>query len=203
MKIILLGPPGAGKGTQASKISKSLHLEHLSTGNMLRENVEKKTDLGIKAYEYMKKGLLVPDDIINSIVKKRILDLKDNFILDGYPRNIEQAKFLESFIIIDFVIYIDVMDNEIIKRLSNRYTCRSCHSVFNQKLDKCPVCGSTDLYIRDDDKEEVVKKRLEVYRDNTQPLVEYYIKNGLLYKINGNNKEEEVLSDILNIISSK
>jgi adenylate kinase len=182
MNAIIFGPPGSGKGTYASFIEEKLGLIKISTGDLLRETVEKKTDIGKKAQEYMNKGELVPDDIVTEILKRRISEpdcVKKGFILDGYPRTVPQAKALDKIAKIDVIINLNVPDWIIIERLSNRRTCKKCEATYNVKYLKpkiegiCDKCGG-ELYQRDDDKPEVIKERINVYQKQTQSLLKYY-----------------------------
>ncbi len=213
MNLILLGPPGAGKGTQAKMISEKYGIPQIATGDILREAVAKGTELGKKAKEYMDRGELVPDEIVIGIVKERLKqpDCEKGFILDGFPRTLAQAEALDKMLEelgkkLDAVINIDVSEEEIVKRIVNRRTCRNCgavyHLIFNPpKVEgKCDKCGG-ELYQRDDDKEETVRERLRVYRERTEPLIEYYKKKGLLYDVDGTKDIEGVFKQIDEILS--
>ena len=215
MRIILLGPPGSGKGTQAKLLSKKYSIPHIAMGDILREEVAKKTPLGKKVNVYMSKGELVPDEIVIEVLKKRLqeADCVDGFILDGFPRTLNQAKALDNMLNelnlkIDAVIYIEVPDEEIMKRLSLRRTCKVCGRIYNlhynpPKQDgKCDVCGG-ELIIRDDDKPEVIKNRLKVYNDQTKPLVDYYETHKLLIRINGVDPIDKVFQQIVEKLSLK
>ncbi|MEX2701960.1 MAG: adenylate kinase [Thermofilum sp. ex4484_82] len=215
MRIILLGPPGSGKGTQAKLLSKKYSIPHIAMGDILREEVAKKTPLGKKVNIYMSKGELVPDEIVIEVLKKRLqeADCVNGFILDGFPRTLNQAKALDNMLNelnlkIDAVIYIDVPDEEIMKRLSLRRTCKVCGRIYNlhynpPKQDgKCDVCGG-ELIIRDDDKPEVIKNRLKVYNDQTKPLVNYYETHKLLIRINGVDPIDKVFQQIVKELSLK
>lgn len=213
MNLIIFGPPGAGKGTQAKKISKYFNIPHISTGDMLREVVKKGTLFGRKAEKYISKGNLVPDELVIKILKKRIKrkDCNKGFILDGFPRNIKQQKYLSSLLKeiekpIERVINLIVTDEEIKKRLLGRRVCSVCKRNFNiyqsnsdEKTDKCPVCGGK-LIIRGDDNIETVKNRLNVYSEQTEPVTEYYYKKNLVIEIDGGNSPEGVFKDIKNIL---
>lgn len=208
MNIILLGPPGSGKGTQAEMLSKTYGIPHISTGDILREEVMKGTSLGEKVKVYMNKGELVPDELVIEILKKRLQepDCKKGFILDGFPRNLRQAKALDIILSdvnlkIDAVVYIDVTDEEIMRRLSLRRTCKVCGRVYNlyynpPKYDeKCDICGG-ELFIRDDDKPEVIERRLKVFNEETKPLIEYYEEKRLLVRISGMSSIDDVFRHI-------
>ncbi len=204
MRIILLGPPGAGKGTQAKIITKELNIPHISTGDILRKAIEEKTPLGLKAKKYMDKGYLVPDNLIINLIKERIKrkDCKKGFLLDGFPRTIPQAEALEKISNIDKVTKLKIANEVAIERLSGRRTCKDCGAMYHviyippRKEKICDRCGG-ELIIREDDKEEAVLKRLEVYREETRPLIEYYKKKGLLAIIDGGRRKEEVTRDLL------
>ncbi len=208
MRIVLLGPPGAGKGTQAAKLIDKYNIPHISTGDIFRKNLKEKTELGLKAKEYMDKGLLVPDNLVVDIVKDRLLekDCERGFLLDGFPRTVEQAEALEKEmekleISLDGVINIETEDKVLIDRLTGRLVCKKCGATYNSKFNKpknndiCDVCDGP-LYTRDDDKEETVKNRLEVYKRQTQPLIEYYDKKGILTTVKGELEPEEVFVKI-------
>ncbi|CUS98416.1 adenylate kinase [Candidatus Chrysopegis kryptomonas] len=212
MRLILFGPPGVGKGTQAQILSEKFNIPHISTGDMLREAVKNQTELGLKAKSYMDKGELVPDDVMIGIIKEVLSSekCKDGFILDGFPRTIAQAEALDKIfnelnIKLDFVISIEVNDEEIIKRLTNRRVCRNCGAVFNLLIDripndnKCPRCGG-ELYQRSDDNPEVIKNRLKVYRESTQIVLDYYAKKGILKTINGIGEISQITKKILESI---
>ena len=204
MRLILFGAPGVGKGTQAKLISSNLNIPHISTGDILRQAVKDKTELGKKAQEIMNRGDLVPDDIMIGIIQERLHkpDCKLGFILDGFPRTVKQAKALDKLLTeMNFkevrVVNITADDDELVKRISNRRACRECGQIF--KLDeinntnKCPNCDAMDsFYLRDDDKEEVVRNRLNVFRENTQPVLEYYNKQNNVISIEGLGSIDEV-----------
>ncbi|EIC95948.1 adenylate kinase [Lachnoanaerobaculum saburreum F0468] len=212
MKIIMLGAPGAGKGTQAKKVAKKYNIPHISTGDIFRANIKEGTELGKRAKEYMDKGELVPDDITIGMLLDRIhkADCKDGFVLDGFPRTIPQAKSLSEALSklnekIDYAINIDVPDDSIITRMSGRRACLSCGSTYHikysapKKENICDNCGS-ELVIRDDDKPETVKKRLDVYHKQTQPLIDYYDNENILANVDGTKDMEEVFLDIVAVL---
>ncbi len=208
MNLIFLGPPGAGKGTQAKRVVEKYGIPQISTGDMLREAVAKGTELGKKAKEYMDKGELVPDEVVIGIVKERLQqpDCEKGFILDGFPRTLAQAEALDEILKelnkkIDAVINVAVPEEEVVKRITNRRTCRNCGAIYHliyapPKVDnKCDKCGG-ELYQRDDDKEETVRERYRVYRENTEPLIDYYRKKGILYDVDGTKDIEGVWKEI-------
>jgi len=215
VRIVLLGPPGSGKGTQAELLSKKYEIPHIAMGDILREEVAKKTPLGEKVNVYMSKGELVPDEIVIEVLKKRIqeADCKNGFILDGFPRTLNQAKALDNMlselnIKIDVAVYIDVPDEEIMRRLSLRRTCKVCGKVYNlhynppKQNGKCDVCGG-ELIIRNDDKPEVIKNRLRVYNERTRPLVDYYDHHKLLIRVSGVDSIDKVFHQIVEKLSLK
>ena len=180
MRLILVGPPGAGKGTQAVRLAEHYRIPHISTGDIFRANLKEGTSLGLQAKAYMDKGELVPDSVTNEMVKDRLThsDAAHGFLLDGFPRNVTQAEVLRAFLAekktpIEAALELAIDNSEIIKRLSSRRTCRGCGKVFPGDRAKCDSCGG-ELYQRDDDKEETVRKRLDVYSAQTRPLVDYY-----------------------------
>jgi len=212
MRIVLLGPPGAGKGTQAVRLVEKYNIPHISTGDIFRKNLKERTELGLKAKEYMDKGLLVPDDLVVDIVKNRLLeaDCKTGFLLDGFPRTVEQAKALDfemSKLNIDLkgVINLEAEDEILIERLTNRLVCRKCGATYNAKSNKpkienvCDACGG-ELYTRDDDKVETVRNRLEVYKNQTLPLIEYYEEKGILATVNSGLDSNKVFAEICQIL---
>ena len=212
MKIIMLGAPGAGKGTQAKMIAEKCGIPHISTGDIFRANIKNGTELGAKAKEYMDKGLLVPDELVCDLVVDRIqqADCEKGYILDGFPRTIPQAEALEAALNaieqkLDYAIDIDVPDENIINRMSGRRACVGCgatyHVVFNPtKVEgKCDVCGES-LILRDDDKPETVKKRLDVYHTQTQPLIDFYSARKVLVEVDGTQSMDKVFEDIMKIL---
>jgi len=210
MRVILLGPPGCGKGTQAEIICKNFEIPHISTGDILRDNVKRGTEIGSRAKSFMDSGCLVPDEIIIGMIKDRFSedDCKNGFLLDGFPRTIAQAEALDKLlkkmkIHIDYIINIDVPDENIINRISKRLSCSNCGDVYNLMFKKpkkemvCDSCGFK-LHQRDDDKEEVIRNRLEVYRKQTAPLIQYYNKK--IMNVDGQQSINEVTKDILKIL---
>ena len=212
MKIIMLGAPGAGKGTQAKMIAEKCGIPHISTGDIFRANIKNGTELGAKAKEYMDKGLLVPDELVCDLVVDRIqqADCEKGYILDGFPITIPQAEALENALNaieqkLDYAIDIDVPDENIINRMSGRRACVGCgatyHVLFNPtKVEgKCDVCGES-LILRDDDKPETVKKRLDVYHTQTQPLIDFYTERKVLVEVDGTQSMDKVFDDIMKIL---
>ncbi|RJX19173.1 MAG: adenylate kinase [Ammonifex sp.] len=209
MNLLIMGPPGAGKGTQSEVLVNELKIPHISTGDMLREAVKQGTEMGKKAKEYMDKGQLVPDSVIIGVVKERLAlpDCKVGFLLDGFPRTVPQAEALDQTLLdlgikLNAVININVPRERIVARLTGRRVCRSCgatyHVLFNKPKDegKCDKCGG-ELYQRSDDTEQTVNNRLDVYEAQTQPLIDYYNRQGLVLNINGDQEISGVLSDIM------
>lgn len=186
MKIIIFGPPGSGKGTYASRLGPRLNIPHISTGDILREEVKNMTELGKRIQGYISTGKLVPDDVVNELVRKRLSkeDCRRGFILDGYPRSLEQAEFLDKLTKMDFVINLNVPDEVLVRRLSSRLVCRKCGAIYNILTLKpkvegvCDKCGGK-LYQRDDDRPEVVRERIELYKDEIAPLLEHYRKTDI------------------------
>lgn len=212
MKVIMLGAPGAGKGTQAKMIADKCRIPHISTGDIFRANIKNGTELGAKAKSYMDKGLLVPDELVCDLVVDRIqqADCERGYILDGFPRTIPQAEALEAALNaieqkLDYAINIEVPDDNIINRMSGRRACVGCgatyHLVFNPtKVEGiCDACGEA-LILRDDDKPETVKKRLDVYHDQTQPLIDFYSDRNVLVEVDGTQSMEKVFEDIMKIL---
>lgn len=213
MNLILMGLPGAGKGTQAEKIIAEYQIPQISTGDMFRAAIANQTALGLKAKEYMDRGDLVPDEVTNGIVKERLAqdDTKNGFLLDGFPRTLDQAKALDKMLAdlgkkIDAVIDINVPEEVLVERLTGRYMCRSCgasfHKVFKPtKVEgTCDRCGGHEFYQRDDDKPETVKNRLAVNIKNSEPILAYYKEQGLLKSIDGNRDIDAVFKDVQAII---
>ncbi|MCI8982898.1 MAG: adenylate kinase [Hungatella sp.] len=212
MKIIMLGAPGAGKGTQAKKIAAKYQIPHISTGDIFRANIKGGTELGMKAKTFMDQGMLVPDEITIGMLMDRIheADCANGYVLDGFPRTIPQAESLTKALkdmgeAIDYAVNVDVPDENIVSRMGGRRACVSCgatyHVEFNapKKEGICDTCGEK-LVLRDDDKPETVQKRLNVYHDQTQPLIDYYAKAGVLREVDGTKNMEEVFNDITAIL---
>ena len=208
MKLIIIGAPGAGKGTQAEKLSEKLNIPHISTGDIFRSNMSNNTHIGKQVRAYIDKGNLVPDELTIEIVKRRLQekDCANGFILDGFPRTIPQAEYLDNAaaelnISIDAVLDIVVSDKEVIKRISGRRVCPSCgmsyHISNNPPLVEgiCDVCHS-HIELRDDDKEEILVERLKVYHEQTEPVINYYQKNGKLVVVNGRESLEDTTADV-------
>ena len=212
MRLILFGPPGVGKGTQAKILAKKCNIPHISTGDILREAVKDKTALGIRAKEILEKGELVPDDIMVGIVRNTLNQqkCKNGFILDGFPRSLGQAeslnKILRELQINNVkIINITANDGELIKRLTNRRACKSCGSIFNydeiKDKDECPVChAKNSFYQRNDDKEDVIKNRLKVYHSTTKPVLQYYSRHNNVIDIDGLQEIEKVAKDIESVL---
>jgi len=213
--IILLGPPGAGKGTQAQIISDELGLPHISSGDIFRENLKNKTELGRLAEEYINRGELVPDGITISMIRERISrqDCSSGALLDGFPRTPAQAKALEEMLKsmdskVIAVPYINVPDAVLIERLTGRWTCRSCGHVYHEKYNppqdhgKCDLCGG-ELYQREDDKVETVTQRIRVYKEQTQPLIDFYRRRGVLIEIDGAQSIEGVSEDLISALAGE
>ena len=209
MRIILLGPPGAGKGTQAKVLAQELGVAHISTGDILRQNVKDATSLGKEAKDFMDRGLLVPDGLMSKMLQDRFAqsDVKEGFILDGYPRNIAQAKTLEEIfklkgIDIDLVVYLDSSDSVIIQRLSGRLVCSKCSANYHitnmppLKQGFCDKCGGS-LYQRTDDKVETIKKRLDVYKNEVSDLIKYYSEQNKLHRLSADGLAQDVLKEII------
>lgn len=212
MKIIMLGAPGAGKGTQAKMIADKYGVPHISTGDIFRANIKNGTELGMEAKKYMDQGLLVPDELTVKILLDRVAkdDCEKGYVLDGFPRNISQAEVLEEALAnigdkIDFAIDVDVPDENIVRRMSGRRACLSCGATYHiehvppKTEGICDRCGK-ELVLRDDDKAETVKKRLNVYHEQTQPLIEFYEKKGVLKSVDGTVDMQDVFAAIVRIL---
>jgi len=210
LRLVLFGPPGAGKGTQAHLLRDKLNLAHISSGDLFRNNLNNKTPLGLKAAEYMNQGQLVPDEVTIDIVLDKVLSLNsaEGFILDGFPRNRNQAEVLEKALTqrsrnIDKVVHIDVSQEELVRRLGGRYICRDCQAPHNinamdstQKDPKCEQCGG-ELYQREDDRSEAVQRRIQIYNDETVPVLDFYRERDLLLDVSGLNTVVNVYQDVL------
>ena len=212
MKIIMLGAPGAGKGTQAKMIAEKYGIPHVSTGDIFRANIKNGTELGMEAKKYMDQGQLVPDELTVKILLDRVAqdDCKNGYVLDGFPRTIPQAESLTKALsergeAVDYAVNVDVPDENIINRMSGRRACINCgatyHIVYNpsKKEGICDTCGQ-QLVLRDDDKPETVQKRLKVYHEQTQPLIDYYKKQNILKSVDGTQPMEKVFADIVAIL---
>lgn len=212
MKIIMLGAPGAGKGTQADKICAKYNIPHISTGDIFRANIKNNTELGQKAKSYMDKGELVPDELVVDLVVDRIKadDCTNGYVLDGFPRTIPQAEALDAALAaindkVDYAINVEVPDENIINRMSGRRACVACGATYHvvhipTKVEGvCDKCGA-ELILRDDDKPETVKNRLNVYHEQTQPLIDYYTAKNVLHEVDGTKAMEDVFSSIVSIL---
>ena len=212
MKIIMLGAPGAGKGTQAKKIASKYEIPHISTGDIFRANIKNGTELGKKAKTYMDQGLLVPDELVVDLVVDRVAadDCKNGYVLDGFPRTIPQAEALDAALAklgeaMDYAINVEVPDENIVKRMSGRRACVACGATYDiehippKTEGICDTCGK-ELILRDDDKPETVLKRLNVYHEQTQPLIDYYTGKGILKEVDGTKDMSEVFDEIVAIL---
>ena len=213
MNLILLGLPGAGKGTQAARITKKYDLPHISTGDMFRAAMKNETELGKEAKKYMDAGDLVPDQVTNGIVEERLDedDAQTGFLLDGYPRTINQAQALEDMLedkgrSLDTVLYIQVDKEILLERLTGRFICSNCGATYHktnkqpEKEGVCDVCGSTDFYQRDDDKPETVKRRIQVNEDQTNDLFDFYKDRGIVARVDGQGDPNDVFEDVKEIL---
>ncbi|PST37726.1 MULTISPECIES: adenylate kinase [Clostridium] len=214
MKIVMLGAPGAGKGTQADKIAEKYNIPHISTGDIFRSNIKAGTELGKKAKSFIDQGLLVPDEVTIGMLLDRIheADCENGYILDGFPRTIPQAESLTAALkengeAIDFALDVEVPDANIVNRMAGRRACLKCGATYHtefaapKKEGICDKCGS-ELVLRDDDKPETVQKRLEVYHEQTHPLIDYYKKKGVLHAIDGTLSMETVFKNIVDILGA-
>ncbi|RLJ07005.1 MAG: adenylate kinase [Candidatus Aenigmatarchaeota archaeon] len=207
MRIVLLGPPGVGKGTHGDELAKKLGIPKISTGDIFREEVKKDSELGRQVKSYLDRGELVPDEIVIQVLKERISkpDCQKGFILDGFPRTLKQAEELEKITKIDKVINFVASEETIIDRISNRLTCKKCGAIYNLKFippkvpGKCDICGG-ELYQREDQKPEVVRERLRVYKEETQPLIDFYRKKGILLDLNAEGSKEEVSARLFKLV---
>lgn len=212
MKIIMLGAPGAGKGTQAKMIAERYSIPHVSTGDIFRENIKNGTALGAEAQTYMNKGLLVPDELTVKILLDRVKkeDCRNGYVLDGFPRNIPQAEVLDNALSeigekVDYAINVNVPDENIVRRMSGRRACVTCGATYHTEHVPpktegiCDICGK-ELMLREDDKPETVASRLQVYHEQTQPLMEYYNNKGVLKEVDGTQDMQDVFKDITRIL---
>ena len=210
LRLVLFGPPGAGKGTQAQLLTDRYHLAHVSSGDIFRHNLRQGTPLGLRAKEYMDRGELVPDEVVIDIMLDKIMSIHsdDGFILDGFPRNTRQAEELETALTararnVDRVLHIDVAEDELARRLGGRYVCRECQAPFTHQgkgpVPRCDRCGG-ELYQRDDDRPEAVQRRIDVYREETMPVLAFYRKRGLLVDIPGKDSVDSVFERIVDTL---
>ena len=206
MRLVLVGPPGAGKGTQAQFLAAHYSIPHIATGDLFRANLKAGTELGNKAREFMDRGELVPDAITNEMVAARLeeADAVNGFLLDGWPRNVAQAEVLRAMMVekktpLNAVLEFSLPDDEIVGRLSSRRTCRDCGAP-SVGVDKCPTCGG-EVYQREDDKAEVIKRRLEVYAEQTAPIISFYRNEGLLISISASGSVEEITGNAISALS--
>ena len=208
MRLLLVGPPGAGKGTQAQFLAAHYSIPHISTGDIFRANLKAGTELGNQAKAFMDRGELVPDSVTNDMVKDRLThdDVKNGFLLDGYPRNVVQAQVLREFLTtnqtpLQAALELSIAADEIIKRLSSRRTCRSCGAPSEAGSTNCSSCNGTDLYQREDDKEEVIARRLEVYEEQTAPIIAFYRSEGILLTIPAVGSVSEITEQAITALS--
>lgn len=205
-RVVLLGPPGAGKGTQAKRIARKTGLVHLSSGDILRDEVSRATDLGRTASGFMERGELVPDGLIIDMIRGRIESAGEGFLLDGFPRTVEQAEALGGIAPIDVVVNIELPREAVVRRLTARRVCEGCGKIYNLLYDPpadettCPTCGGR-LLQRDDDKRDVIENRYDVYERSTAPLIDYYRDRGLLHDVDGTRSSDEVLSEIMAVLA--
>ncbi|MBS3786633.1 adenylate kinase [Candidatus Bipolaricaulota bacterium] len=202
--LVLLGGPGAGKGTQAEKLMEDRKIQHLATGDILRDEVDKGTELGLKAKKYMDEGELVPDELVVNMVEKRLTKQK-GYLFDGFPRTIDQAKTLDELINLDLVAYIKIDKSEAVRRLAARRVCSECGKLYNtifkppETEGVCDECGG-DLYQRDDDRPKVIRDRFETFLEETAPLIDFYREKGLLQEIDGEQEPEKVYREIKSVL---
>jgi len=212
MRLILVGPPGAGKGTQAVALAAHYKIPHISTGDIFRANLKNGTELGKQAQSYMDRGELVPDSVTNEMVKDRLgnSDVANGFLLDGFPRNTNQAEVLDAILLenkmpLDAALELAIDNSEIIRRLSGRRTCRNCSATFHKDFEKPKIDGICDkcngqLYQREDDKEEVIARRLEIYSKQTAPIISYYKKAGILKSISAIGDVSEITQKVISLL---
>ena len=212
MRLILVGPPGAGKGTQAVALAAHYKIPHISTGDIFRANLKNGTELGKQAQSYMDRGELVPDSVTNEMVKDRLgnSDVANGFLLDGFPRNTNQAEVLDAILLenkmaLDAALELAIDNSEIIRRLSGRRTCRNCSATFHKDFEKPKIDGICDkcngqLYQREDDKEEVIARRLEIYSQQTAPIISYYKKAGILKSISAIGDVSEITQKVISLL---
>jgi adenylate kinase len=208
MRLLLVGPPGAGKGTQAQFLAAHYSIPHISTGDIFRANLKAGTELGNQAKAFMDRGELVPDSVTNDMVKDRLThaDVKNGFLLDGYPRNVVQAEVLRAFLAeqktpLQAALELSIAADEIIKRLSSRRTCRACGAPSEAGATECSSCNGADLYQREDDKEEVIARRLEVYEEQTAPIIAFYRSEGILLTIPAVGSVSEITEQAITALS--
>ncbi|MFC7046526.1 adenylate kinase [Halobacteriaceae archaeon GCM10025711] len=205
-RVLILGAPGAGKGTQSKRVAEAFGVQHITTGDILRANKDMETDYGTPR-EYMESGELVPDAVVNEIVEKEVGEA-DGFILDGYPRNLDQAEFLADITDLDAVLYLDVSESELTRRLTGRRVCSECGATYHlefsppEEAGVCDECGA-ELVQRDDDTEEVVRERIRVYHENTAPVVEFYRDEGDLVEIDGEQSPDGVWEDVHEAVAAR
>jgi adenylate kinase len=209
MRLVLVGPPGAGKGTQAKFLAEHYSIPHISTGDIFRANLKAGTELGNQAKAFMERGELVPDDLTNAMVRDRLneADAKNGFLLDGWPRNVNQAEVLRSIMAekqtpLNAALEFSLANEIIIERLSSRLTCRACGAPAEAKATECPACGASDLYQREDDKPEVIARRLAVYEEQTAPIISFYKNEGLLVTISANGSVADITKQAISALGS-
>ena len=205
VNIVLMGPPGSGKGTQTEKIVADLGFTKISTGDLLREAVKNGTPLGVKAKSFMESGKLVPDDLVVDLIREKSKGVTGNLILDGFPRSLEQAKMLDKILKVDQAIDLQVDEELLVKRLTERRTCKGCNAVFHLEFNppkKAGICDkcSAELYQRTDDSEAVVRERLKTYHDRTLPLAKFYADRGILTEVNGQGEIADVYARLVKVI---
>lgn len=204
--LVLLGPPGSGKGTQAMQLTRVMGLVHISTGDMLREAIKQGTPLGLQAKSFVDSGKLVPDEVVIELIRDKASKANGTLLLDGFPRNLAQAKLLDEIVVVKGVINLNISEKVILSRLTKRRTCKQCGAVYNLDTNppsitgRCDKCGG-EFFQRSDDSEGVIRERLETYKNATMPLIEYYRKKGLLIDIDGEGSIEEVFERIRNAVS--